>query len=315
MNHERIILAGGSGFLGKLLSEYFSQKGCEIIVLTRHPKQRKDAVKEIHWDGQMLGAWAEELNGAKAVINLTGKSVNCRYNENNRRAILDSRVNSTRVLGEAIARCAQPPAVWLNSSTATIYKHSLDHATDERGEIGATAEAKDVFSVHVAQEWERTFESAKTPATRKIALRTTMVLGTQANTVLYVLRRLVRTGLGGRMGSGNQYVSWIHEADFCRAIEWLIAQENFSGAVNLASPNPVLNCELMATLRRACGRGFGLPATGWMLEIGAFFMRTETELIIKSRRVVPARLRASGFEFRFPRLEEALSDLLPRMHN
>jgi uncharacterized protein (TIGR01777 family) len=209
----------------------------------------------------------------------------------------------------------KPPAVWLNSSTATIYKHSLDRAMDERGEIGATREAKDAFSVEVAREWERAFESALTPATRKVALRTAMVLGTQAGGVLHVLRRLARFGLGGHMGNGDQYVSWIQEEDFCRAIEWLIRNEDFCGPVNLAAPNPIPNRELMRTLRTACGKSFGLPAMRWMLEIGAFFMRTETELIIKSRRVVPGRLLASGFEFRFPTLKEALDDLPPGMLN
>src|ERR1043166_4871515 len=177
MRSERIILAGGSGFLGRLLSKYFIERGCEVIVLTRHPNQRSDTVKEVLWDGRTLGLWVEQLNGACAVVNLAGRSVNCRYNEKNRRAMLDSRVNSRRVLGEAISRGAQPPAVWLNSSTATIYKHSLDRAMDERGEIGPTPEAKDAFSVHVAHEWESAFEFAKTPQTRKVTLRTPMVLG------------------------------------------------------------------------------------------------------------------------------------------
>lgn len=313
MNSKRVILAGGSGFLGKLLSKYLTEQGYEVIVLTRHPNQSAGVVKEIHWDGRTLGPWAEHFDGALAVINLAGRSVNCRYNKENQRTILDSRVLSTRVLGEAISRCTKPPIVWLNSSTATIYKHSLDRAMDERGELGATPEAKDAFSVQVAQEWERALEAAPTPATRKVALRTAMVLGTEPSGVLDVLRRLVLSGLGGNMGTGNQYVSWINEQDFCRAIEWLISRQDFRGVVNLAAPNPIPNRELMERLRKACGRSFGLPAARWMLEIGAFFMRTETELIIKSRRVVPGRLLESGFEFRFPGLEQALADLLPKM--
>ena len=312
MSDKRIILAGGSGFLGKLLSRYLTERGYEVVVLTRQLAQGA-SVKEVHWDARTLGPWAEHLNGALAVVNLAGRGVNCRYNEQNKRAILGSRVQSTCILGEAIARCARPPVVWLNSSTATIYKHSLDRAMDERGEIGATPEAKDGFSVEVAREWERAFEAAPTPSTRKVALRTAMVLGTQAGSVLDVLRRLVRSGLGGHMGTGNQYVSWIHEHDFCRGIEWLISRQDFHGVVNLAAPNPISNRELMKTLRYACSKSFGLPAAGWMLEIGAFFMRTETELIIKSRRVVPGRLLESGFEFRFPGLEKALADLLPEM--
>jgi uncharacterized protein (TIGR01777 family) len=311
VNEKRVILAGGSGFLGKLLSKYLIGRGYEVIVLTRQPTQ--GAVKEMHWDGRTLGAWAEQLNGALAVINLAGRSVNCRYNEQSRRLILGSRVDSTRVLGKAIASCARPPTIWLNSSTATIYKHSLERAMDELGEIGATPEAKDVFSVHVAQEWERVFEAAPTPATRKVALRTAMVLGTQAGSVLDVLRRLVVVGLGGQIGTGKQYVSWIHEEDFCRAIDWLISKQELRGPVNLCAPHPVPNRELMATLRGISGKSFGLPAARWMLEIGAFFMRTETELIIKSRRVVPGRLLQSGFAFRFARLKEALADLLPKI--
>jgi len=167
--------------------------------------------------------------------------------------------------------------------------------------------------VHVAQEWERAFEAASAPATRKVALRTAMVLGTEVGSVLDVLRSLVLVGLGGRMGAGKQYVSWIHEEDFCRAIDWLISKQEFRGPVNVSAPNPVPNRELMATLRSICGKAFGLPATRWMLEFGAFFMRTETELILKSRRVVPGRLLQSGFDFRFARLEEALTDLVPRM--
>lgn len=313
MKGQRIILAGGNGFLGRLLLRYFTERDFEVIVLTRHPNQNSGAAKHLLWDAQTVGPWVIHLDGARAVINLAGRSVNCRYNVFNRRAILDSRVDSTRVLGEAIQHCANPPAVWLNSSTATIYKHSLDRAMNEDGEIGATPEAKDAFSVEVAREWERTFESANTLATRKVALRTAMVLGTQAGSVLDVLRRLVGSGLGGRMGSGKQYVSWIHEEDFCRTIEWLISEKNFSGAVNITAPNPIPNDELMRSLRTACGRSIGLPATRWMLEIGAFFMRTETELIIKSRRVVPGRLLASGFHFKFPKLQDALDDLLPKM--
>jgi uncharacterized protein (TIGR01777 family) len=313
MSDKRIILAGGSGFLGKVLSHYLTQRAYDVIVFTRRPAQGLNGQKEVYWDGRTLGPWTEHLNGALAVVNLAGRSVNCRYNEENKRAILDSRVLSTRVLGEAISCCAKPPTVWLNSSTATIYKHSLERAMDEHGEIGATPEAKDAFSVQVAQEWERIFEAASTPATRKVALRTAMVLGTEAGSVLDVLNSLVLVGLGGRMGDGKQYVSWIHEEDFCHAIEWLISHQEFRGSVNISAPNPVPNRELMATLRSVRGKAFGLPATLWMLEIGAFLLRTETELIIKSRRVVPGRLLKSGFDFRFPRLEEALADLLPRL--
>jgi len=307
---QRILLGGGTGFLGTMLARYLSERGCEVVVLTRRPDPRSGAVRQVHWDGRTFGDWAVWLNGAQAVINLAGRSVNCRYHARNRREILESRVQSTRILGEAIAKCAQPPRVWLNSSTATIYKHSFDRPMDEfTGELGATPAAKDVFSVEVARAWERALEEAPTPQTRKVALRTAMVLGHGRNSVFPVLRRLVKFGLGGRMASGNQYVSWIHEEDFCRAIEWLIARGDLGGPINLTAPNPVPNRELMGTLRAVCGAPFGLPATRWMLEAGAWLLRTETELIIKSRRVIPGRLIASGFLFRFSKLEEALRAL------
>ena len=309
---RRIILAGASGFLGQILREHFVKQGREVIVLTRSPGEAKGGGRECFWDGRTLGEWAREMDGADVLVNLAGRSVNCRYHARNRRLVLDSRVDSTRILGQAVAQCAQPPRLWLNSSTATIYKHSLDRPMDESGDIGATPEAKDAFSIEVATAWEQAFHDAETPRTRKIALRTAMVLGDGENSVFPMLCRLVRVGLGGRMASGHQYVSWIHEADFCRAIDWLIEHEEFSGAVNLAAPNPVPNREMMATLRELCGVPFGLPAAAWMLEVGAFFLRTETELIIKSRRVVPGRLVASGFQFRFERMREAMADLLGR---
>jgi hypothetical protein len=307
---RRIILAGGSGFLGLVLREHFLKSGCEVVVLTRSPRGANRRGRECSWNGRTPGEWARELDGADALINLAGRSVNCRYHTRNRRLMMDSRVESTRVLGETLARCAHPPKVWLNASTATIYQHTFGPAWDESGEIGATPEAKDDFSVEVAKAWEREFYAASTPRTRKVALRTAMVLGHGANSVFPVLCRLARCGLGGRMGSGRQYVSWIHEADLCRAIDWLIKRDDLSGPVNVAAPNPVPNAEMMNTLRKVCSVPFSLPAAVWMLEVGAFFLRTETELILKSRRVVPGRLLASGFQFRFPQLREAMTDLL-----
>ena len=307
----KLILAGGTGFLGKVLSGYFATKGVdEVVILTRTPRQRTGPIREVGWDGRTLGAWGAGLEGARALINLAGLSVNCRYHSRNRKCLLDSRLESTRVLGEAIARCAHPPPVWLNSSTATIYKHTFGAPWDETGEIGGCTEAKDVFSVHIATEWERAFDEARTPRTRKIALRSAMVLGHGRNSVLPNLLRLARLGLGGTLGGGRQFVSWIHEEDFCRAVEWIIEHELLGGAVNLAAPNPVKNAELMAAIRKVCGMPLGLPASRWMLEIGAFFLRTETELLIKSRRVVPGKLLASGFTFRYPRLLTAIEQLV-----
>jgi uncharacterized protein len=309
---KRIIVAGGSGFLGRALAAHFLKAQWDVVILTRSPNQTSCAARELAWDACTVSSWRRELEDATAVVNLTGRSVDCRYNARNRKEILASRVNSTRVLGEAIGRWAQPPQVWLNASTATIYKHTFERPWDETGEIGATPEAKDAFSVEVARAWEGTLREARTPCTRKIAMRTAMVLGMGKNSVFPVLHRLVRLGLGGEMGTGRQFVSWIHEVDFCRAVEWLISHREIEGPVNLAAPNPLRNREMMRVLRQVCGVSFGFPAASWMLEVGAFFLRTETELIIKSRRVVPRNLLESGFQFRFPTIREAFEELTHR---
>jgi len=318
--NSKIILAGGSGFLGSALADHFAAKRIEVVILTRNPRARAGLIRDAWWDGASLGEWVQELAGARALINLAGLSVNCRYHARNRKLLLDSRLNSTRVLGEAIARCTLPPPVWVNSSTATIYRHTQGPAWDESGEVGGCAEAKDIFSVHVATEWERVFKEANTPRTRKVAMRSAMVLGQGKNSVLPNLLRLGRLGLGGTMAGGRQYVSWIHVEDFCRAVEWILERENLDEAVNLASPNPVRNAEFMATIRQACGARFGLPASLWLLEVGAFLLRTETELLIKSRRVVPGKLVADGFIFRHPHLLAAIEQLtrqvdVPRANN
>ena len=306
---QRIILAGGSGFLGQALAAHFQKRDFEVIILSRSAHRSDLIGRHVNWDARTLGPWQSALEGATAVVNLTGKSVNCRYNQPNREEILGSRVDSTRVLGQAIARCAQPPGVWLNASTATVYRHTVDNSWDERGETEASTEAKDQFSVEVAWAWERALNESLTPGTRKVALRMAMVLGLAKNSVFPMLRRLTRFGLGGKMGSGKQFVSWIHEIDFCRAIEWLINHQELEGPINITAPNPVPNAEMMRLLRQVCHRPIGLPATAWMLEVGAFLLRTETELIIKSRRVIPGRLLQSGFEFQVPTIREAFERL------
>lgn len=308
--NPKLILAGGSGFLGGELAEHFSARGWEVVVLTRSPKSRTNSAREVAWDAATIGDWSRELEGATAVVNLTGRSVDCRYTAKNRREIMDSRVNSTRVVGQAIALCKTPPRVWLNSSTATLYQHTFGKPHDESScEMDSATDAKDAFSVEVAQAWERTLVEAKTHKTRKVALRTSMVLGLGRNSVFPVLRRLTNLGLGGRQGSGKQFVSWIHVEDFCRAIEWIITHEDLSGPINQCAPNPLPNADMMKSFREVCRMRIGLPATEWMLEIGAFFLRTETELIFKSRRVVPGKLLASGFQFRFPTFREAIQNL------
>lgn len=307
----KIVLPGGSGQVGTLLARAFGGDGHEVVVLGR--SAAAGPWRSVTWDAKTLGPWAAELDGADVVINLAGRNVNCRYDAANRREILESRVDSTRVLGEAIAGCARPPRVWLQSSTATIYAHRFDAPNEEATGIigGDEPGAPDTwrFSIEVARAWERAFDEAPVPLTRKVALRSAMVMSPDAGGVFDVLLGLVRRGLGGRSGSGRQYVSWIHHEDFTRAVRWLIERDGFAGAVNLAAPGPLPNDDFMRVLREAWGTRVGLPAAPWMLEIGAVFLRTETELILKSRRVVPGRLLEAGFEFRFPGWEEAARDL------
>ncbi len=307
----KVIIPGGTGQVGTILARAFHKEGHDVVILSRKPKSA--AWRVAIWDAATIGDWAAELEDADAVINLAGRSVNCRYNQENRRAIKDSRVNSTRVIGEAISRAKFPPRVWLQMSTATVYAHRYNAANDERDGIvgGSEPDAPDTwrFSIDVATAWERALDEANAPHTRKVKMRSAMVMSPDKGGVFDELRRLVRYDLGGSAGDGRQYVSWIHHEDFARAVRWLIKCDDLEGAVNLAAPNPLPNAEFMGALRDASGTRFGLPATEWMLEVGAFFLRTETELILKSRRVVPGKLLESGFTFRFPTWSEAARDL------
>jgi uncharacterized protein len=310
----KVVIPGGSGQVGAILSRAFHKAGHEVLVFSRKPDAK--AWRVVAWDAENLGAWAEELEGADVVINLAGRSVNCRYNERNRRLIKESRITSTRVLGEAIARATKPPRLWLQASTATIYAHRYDAPNDETSGLvgGLEPDAPDTwrFSIDVATSWEQALNEASVPHTRKVLLRSAITLSPDRGGAFEVLLNLVRRGLGGRAGDGRQYVSWIHDEDFIRAIFWLIEHEEVSGAVNLSSPNPLPNREFMGILRQAAGVSIGLPATQWMLEIGAVFLRTETELILKSRRVIPKRLLDAGFTFQFPNWTEAARDLCDR---
>jgi len=312
----KIILAGGSGQVGGILIRALAKDGHEIIVLSRSPRDRRDSVCTVMWDARTIGPWADEIDGADVVINLAGRSVNCRYNAANRREIMASRVDSTRIIGDAIARTKSPPRVWLQASTATIYAHRYDAPNDDiSGLIGGNEpNAPDTwrFSIEVAKAWEKAFNEIDTPRTRKVLLRSAVTMSPDAGGIFDVMLGLVRKGLGGTNGDGRQYVSWIHDVDFVQAVKWLIDHEEFTGPVNLASPNPLPNSEFMRTLRHAYGARIGLPAAKWMLEIGAVFLRTETELILKSRRVVPTRLLDSGFEFKFADWRAAATDLCQR---
>lgn len=249
-------------------------------------------------------------------MNLAGRSVNCRYTPANRREIIESRVKSTAIIGRAIAMATQPPPVWLQMSTATIYAHRFDAANDESTGIlgGNEPGTPDTwqFSIDVARAWEQTCNDIDLPRTRKVLLRTAMVMSPDRGGVFDTLYTLARFGLGGAIAGGRQYMSWIHERDFVRAIRWLISHDDLNGPVNLAAPNPLPQSEFMKYLRSACGARLGLPTTAWMLEIGMFLMRTESELILKSRRVVPERMLQSGFSFDYPGWGPAAIELCRR---
>ncbi len=286
------------------------------MVLSRHTQNRSIKGKLVEWDGRHRGDWTSELEGCDVLINLAGKSVNCRYNKKNQRMIKESRVDATNVLSDALDGLKTPPAIWLNASTATIYRHSLDKAMDEKnGDLGGDepgAPPKWNFSIDVAKSWEEAFFAGSHPDTRKVALRSAMVMSPDRGGIFDTILSIVKVGLGGTNGKGNQYVSWIHETDFINAIQFIIDNDEIEGAVNVASPNPVTNREFMKDIRKSWGIPIGLPATKWMLEIGAIFMRTETELLLKSRRVVPGRLLDAGFKFTYPEWQEAAAELCKR---
>jgi uncharacterized protein len=310
----KIVIPGGSGQVGTLLARAFAGNGHDLVVLSRNPAVAPWRI--VRWDGETVGGWAVEVDGADVVINLAGRSVNCRYTAENRRQIMDSRIRSTRAIGRAIAGAKRPPRVWLQASTATIYAHRFDAPNDEATGLlgGSEPNAPDTwrFSIDVARAWEAAADEIVLPRTRKVLHRSAMTMSPDRGGVFDVLLRLVRWGLGGANGDGRQYVSWIHDRDFVHAVYWLIDHPELEGPVNIAAPNPVPNAEFMRTLRAAWGFRFGLPATRWMLEIGAFLLRTETELVLKSRRVIPGRLLASGFEFRFSTWAEAAAELCRR---
>jgi uncharacterized protein (TIGR01777 family) len=308
MTHQQtLIVPGGTGFLGRSVAEYFARQQWRVLVLSRRTQASTNPLIQFQtWDGQTLGDWAHSFENADVVLNLAGRTVNCRYNAQNRQQIYDSRLKSTKVVGEAIAACKNPPRTWLNASSATIYRHALDRPMDETtGEIGSG------FSVDVCQKWEETLmEAATPPEVRKVALRSSMVFGAGHDGVFEAFYRIVKLGLGGTLGRGDQFVSWVHTEDFVRALEWIAAHPELSGPVNIASPNQVPNKLFMRTLRDVSHQPVGMPATAWMLEIGAFFLQTETELLLKSRRVVPKRLLDSGFSFCHPELRGALEQIV-----
>lgn len=295
MAARKIVLAGGTGFTGRYLSRRYTEAGYAVIIIARSPGC-------ISWNDtpQII----EALEGAELLINLAGRSVDCRYNEKNKKIILDSRIDTTRILGQAVLQCKNPPPVWMNSSTATIYRHAEDRAmTESTGEIGTG------FSVGIATQWENAFFSFKLPATRQIALRMAIVLGKDGG-VMKPLSNLVRFGLGGHQGSGRQMFSWIHIDDLGNIISFLQQHPEINGVINCAAPNPVTNKTMMQTLRKALRVKTGIPSPGFLLEIGAVFIRTETELVLKSRWVVPERLLAAGYKFQYPEIDRAFEAIV-----
>lgn len=292
---KKIVLAGGSGFIGKFLEEKFQQEGHEVIVISRSKPNITWADKQgIH----------DALEDADMLINLAGKSVDCRYNEENKREILHSRIGTTKILGDAIKTCLHPPKLWINASTATIYRHAEDRPmTEDNGEIG------EGFSVEVAKKWEQSFFRFSFEKTRQVALRMAIVLGPGGG-VFTPYKYLAKFGLGGKQGSGTQMFSWIHVEDVYGIIKFIEANHQLSGVFNCSSPYPISNHYLMKTVRNKLNRAVGLPVPRPLLELGAIFIRTETELVLKSRWVLPERLQKAGFTFKYPTIEQTIDDIV-----
>jgi uncharacterized protein len=318
MKNKKIVIAGGSGFIGQEMTKYFGKEN-RIVILGRqlqHVQNNRNEYNSLSekdlgnvsfakWDGKTAGSWVTELEAADLVINLAGRTVNCRYTEKNKKEIFDSRTDSVKAIGAAIQLCKVPPRVWINASSATIYRHAMDRPQDEY-----TGEFHDDFSVQVCQLWEKTFYEQETPATRKVALRMAITLGPGGVLIPYF--NLLKFALGGHQGSGRQMYSWVHIEDTCRMIEWIAEHEKMEGTYNCSSPYPVTNKVFMKLLRKACGHYVGLPAYTWMLKIGAAMIGTETELILKSRWVVPTKMLEAGFRFRYPLLADAFADIISK---
>ena len=300
---KKIIIAGGSGFIGKAISEHYLNKGYKVIILTRGNSSLKENIHYQNWDAETLGNWSEILESAELLINLTGKSVNCRYTNENKAKILASRVNATTVLGKAIAQTKNPPKLWINASTATIYNYSLTKPMSEDDHVIGND-----FSMSVAKAWEEALADSATAKTRKIALRISLVLGKNEG-VLPVLTRLTKFGLGGYHGNGKQKFAWIHITDVIGIIEYVQGKKSISGAINCTSPSKIDNAAFMKALRKTLNIPFGIPTPKLLLEIGAFIIGTESELILKSRFVTPQRLLDAGFQFQYSDIEKALIDL------
>ena len=300
----KVIIAGGTGAIGTALISFLLQRNHQVILLSRKDIVAAPRVHALHWDGEHVGPWKIWCENADIIINLCGKSVNCRYTEKNKLQILRSRLRSTRAIGKLIQSLERPPAVWLNASSATIYEGTYDGPQDEiTGVIGSD------FSMDVCRDWEAEAMHAVTPSTNKILMRTSIVLDPDQG-ALPLYKRIAKMGFGGRMGSGEQMMSWIHIDDLCRAILFLATQQHISGPVNITSPYAITNTEFMQSLCRAMHIPVALPNPEWMLQLGTAIIGTEMELIMKSRWVYPQRLLEAGFTFSYPNIEQALADLL-----
>lgn len=301
---SKLVIAGGNGFLGGVLVRHFQKSFDEIVILTRHQKASYENVRYILWDAKTLSNWSDELNNADVLINLTGKNVNCRYTEANKSEILNSRLESTRVLGQATRNTENPPKLWLQASSSTIYNHSHQPNDEGSNNIG------DDFSMTVCKEWERAYWEEYCPSTKKIMMRIAIVLGRDGG-AMPTLKRLTRFGLGGRQGSGSQMISWIHETDFARSVEWLMHHGKSNGVYNVCSSNAVPNKIFMNSIRHLMNAPIGLPTPEWALSVGAAVIGTETELVLKSRFVHPKNLLSEGFQFEYSNLGLALANLTP----
>ena len=304
MNHSRrLILAGGSGFLGGALGKHFRALGWEVIVLTRRPRVRNDGVREAAWDGKSLGDWEQFFDGADAVVNLTGKSIRCVFTPENRRQIIASRVESVRVVSEAIRQVTHPPKNFIQASAIGFYGDTGETIANESSPRG------EGFLAEACGKWEAALDPAMLPDTRCATVRTGVVLGRDGG-ALATLARLTRCFLGGAAGNGRQYLSWIHIEDFVRAVEAIVTNENWRGTFNATAPNPVTNAFLMRELRRVLDRPWSPPAPKFAVRLLAPLMGMDASVALASQRVAPGKLLASGFQFNFPELREALENLL-----
>jgi uncharacterized protein (TIGR01777 family) len=302
---KKLVIAGGTGFLGQILVDFFTPKCEQIIVLTRAKSEFKNGVTYVQWDGKSIGDWSSHLEHADLLVNLTGKSVDCRYNDSNKAEILRSRIDSTLILNQAVLNCENPPKHFINSSTATIYEHSLSQPNTEHDAV-----IGEDFSMNVAKQWEQVFFEIATPRTIKTAIRTSIVLGEKGG-ALPKMAQITGLGLGGKQGEGQQMISWIHELDYARAVDF-IYQKKLDGAINVTAPHPIRNVEFMNQMRKQLSVPFGLNSPKLLLKIGAFFMGTETELLLKSRFVIPQRLLSAGFVYEYATLDLCLAELFNR---